>query len=291
MLSVLKCLYAGMLMRVRICSDIHVDAWITSNPIKNKRILLDILPSLPTDKKDVLIIAGDFAPLHKNYYQQLISYLCRRFLAVIAVPGNHEYYHNTWFGATDILLKERDFPKNFHLLEKDYVIINDVAFIGCALWTDFNHYDPMAMFHAQRSMNDFKCIRYRDYYTKVNGDKDFISKVILPEHVATMHESSKSFISSALRSLSMYDKRIVITHHSPSERTASDRFKGDLLNYAYFSNLEDIIETYKPNYWIYGHQHDALEIVIDNTVLINNSYGYRNYEVDKGYNKEFIIEV
>jgi len=45
-----------------------------------------------------------------------------------------------------------------HILEKEFVTIDDVTFIGGTLWTDFNNADSLTLYHIKTMMNDFRIV-------------------------------------------------------------------------------------------------------------------------------------
>jgi len=65
-------------------------------------------------------------------------------------------------------------------------------------------------------------------------------------------------------------------------------YKGDYLNEAFATILDDLILDTTPNYWIYGYRHQNIpEFKIGHTKLLTNQLGYvqRNehslYHTDK----------
>src|SRR5690606_14145817 len=99
------------------------------------------------------------------------------------------------------------------------------------LWTDYRieGHPEVAMFHARERMND-----YRQIAKQRNPWQRFV-----PETAYRMHQTSRVFIESALKSDPI--KTVVVTHHLPHERSIPPRFKGDLLNAAYASDLSVVI--------------------------------------------------
>jgi triosephosphate isomerase len=68
--------------------------------------------------------------------------------------------------------------------------------------------------------------------------------------------------------------KIVVTHHVPSFKLLSLEFYGSRTNGAFTSELSDYIETSGVDYWIYGHSHRNIDIVIGNTKCVSNQLGY-----------------
>lgn len=280
-------------MRLRIASDQHFEFIVSSNFRKTEEILKEIIPPLPTDKKDILLIPGDFGLGHKDWWLSLLSKLCRRFKAVIIIAGNHFFYHNSYFNRIPQFIAKHSFPKNLHLLENDFIIIDDIIFVGSTLWTNFNN-DPLAIYHAEHAMNDFKCIKYLYEYesaTNYTGkEKQYVERNINGQMVVETYEKSKKYIFEVL-TMFKDKKTVVITHHAPSELSVHPKYKGDLLNHAFYSNLNEEIEEYQPNLWVFGHQHNSSNFLIGDTRLINNSFGYKNIEQNKDFNPTLLVEI
>ena len=269
-------------MKIRIASDLHCCMWGNKNVEGD---LKDVLPHTEDDKKSVLCLAGDVG-LYTSYKYNIEPYLValsKRFKAVCYVPGNHEWYGSSdWFGENDFW-KYRNLPKNVHVLIDDFVKIDGVVFIGSTLWTDFDNRNSVAMFHAESRMSDFECI------TKRIGDA--FSRRISPEDTVDRHYNSKKFIFDTLKMFK--DKKcVVITHHMPSGLCVTEKFRGDLLNYAFHSELgNDITELGKPNIWIAGHTHSTVNTIIGETQIIINPYGYMFKETNREYNPTLIVEI
>jgi Icc-related predicted phosphoesterase len=108
---------------------------------------------------------------------------------------------------------------------------------------------------------------------------------------------SVEYIESQLKKLKKDQRRIVVTHHTPSFRSCHPRWEGDPMNHCFHSNLHQLMsEDWAPEIWIHGHTHDACEYVQGNTRVICNPKGYPNehprYREDEiPYNDDLIIEI
>ena len=118
------------------------------------------------------------------------------------------------------------------------------------------------MFNARERMND-----YRQIAKQRNPWQRFV-----PETAYRMHQTSRLFIDAALSSDPI--KTVVITHHLPHARSIPPRFKGDLLNAAYASDLSGVIESGRPALWVHGHTHDSCDYVVGDTRVVCNPRGY-----------------
>src|SRR6056300_33304 len=121
-------------MKVQLISDIHLEYYSE-------------YPGLHYFVKpisDVLVLAGDICYYkHKfflNFFQEASFY----FKYVVYVPGNHEYYTNTFVDMNfknfswvdnEIEYMLNHLP-NVKILQKGTFVINNIKFIGTTLWYD-----------------------------------------------------------------------------------------------------------------------------------------------------------
>ena len=184
----------------------------------------------------------------------------------IYVAGNHEFYKGSIKeGLEDGRNAAAQFP-NVHFLENDFVIIDGVRFLGATLWTDYRieGHPELAMFHARERMNDYKLIaKQRNPWQR-----------FVPETAYRMHQQSRRFIDTALKADPI--KTVVVTHHLPHAKSIPSRFKGDLLNAAYASDLSDVIESGRPALWVHGHTHDSCDYQVGSTRVVCNPRGYED---------------
>jgi hypothetical protein len=197
----------------------------------------------------------------------------------IYVAGNHEFYK----GALKESLEDgrsaaAGFP-NVHFLENDVAVVGGVRFLGATLWTDYRieGHPEVAMFHARERMND-----YRQIAKQRNPWQRFV-----PETAYRLHQQSRLFIESALKADAT--KTVVVTHHLPHRRSIPARFKGDLLNAAYASDLSEVIEAGRPALWIHGHTHDSCDYTVGGTRVISNPRGYDDENSD--FNPGLTVQV
>lgn len=67
----------------------------------------------------------------------------------------------------------------------------------------------------------------------------------------------------------------IVIHHVPSFQYTNEEFKRSLLNCTIYSNIENLIHLYNPEYWIYWHFHRNIsDLEIGKTVLLSNQLGY-----------------
>lgn len=240
-------------MKLRIYSDIH-------NEVRRyfKFPDFEILP-LQEDKDSILVLAGDIDTMKRaKAYAEAHA---NRFKAVVAILGNHEHYRGNL--TKNVMNWNSELP-NVHLLENSSVQIEDVVFLGCTLYTDFNKYSPLDMFDASRHMRDYRQTRYGVNYNKLT-----------PEVLGNIHKESKLFLEHKLETTPEDCKIVVVTHHAPSYLSA----KGtniDSLSSSFYSSLESFVE--RANLWIHGHTHHNVDYKLGDCRVYTNQVGYARLE-------------
>lgn len=252
-------------MIIQYASDLHLEFsqnkdFLKSNPIK------------PVG--EVLLLAGDivlFSILNKN--KDFFSYLSDNFQTVYWVPGNHEYYYSDVLKRSGTVNEKiRD---NVILVNNLSVVQNDVKFIFSTLWSKIN---PVYEWQVERSMSDFQVIRYGKFRFSV-------------PHFNRLHEECLAFLKQELAETKI-KKKVVVTHHVPTFMNYPEKYKGDMLNQAFAVELSDLIETTKPDYWIYGHIHNNTRgFEIGPTRLISNQLGYVKYRECPDFDLQSTIEI
>lgn len=262
-------------MKIQIKSDMHNefygrydqgihDAFKADKAMFNPRFI--------NPETNVLVLAGDI--VNGSFDEQvaeLKAWLTSLSIPVIYVPGNHEYWGST-LAATNKKLSEAFANTNVHFLNNDYVIIEDTVFVGGTLWTDL--LDPLAQ-AAHGGWIDF-------------------SKIDEFRLVDWMHEHNKCL--KKFEEVLRFDqfrgkKKVLATHHLPSNRSSPERFRGNLDNAFFISNLEDFLLDHEPDLYIHGHTHDSFDYRIGGTRIVCNPYGYFPRQVNPFYNRELIVEI
>lgn len=249
-------------MKIQILSDFHYDCLPES-------CQETFVGKLISPEADYVVLAGDIA--ESTDLRKFMQKFNETGKKAIYVPGNHDHWHKDVNVFPDWV---RGVFEGHHVLMNDFVIIDDIVFIGATFWTDISH--PVNANAVQMGMMDFRRIRS-----------------ISTNWWQGQHLNSKRYIEEALKFEQFKDlKKIVVTHHSPSFRTCPERFKYDGLNVAFHSNQDELLhEDYAPDLWIHGHVHDFCDQVIGNTRCIRNPFGYVAYgEKDTGYKDPFIID-
>lgn len=260
--------------KIRIFSDLH-----------NEFNLFEV-PHIKNEDSMVCVLAGDIGVATKEQtYVDFVTDVAKRHKHVIYIPGNHEYYKSSINRAFDKMKDGLKHIDNLSLFEYGSVQIDNTMFVCGTLWTDFKNADPIVMYNVGKLMNDYRVIRA--------GTKDDpYKRKFRPIDAMGIHKHHKKFIFDNIEQAKEKNLKVVcVTHHSPTELSVPKMFKdsNDILNSAYFSNLENDVLDHKPDVWIHGHMHEAKDYYLGDTRIICNPRGYpqedTQFEVDK------IIEV
>lgn len=252
-------------MRLWIWSDLHLEYAPLPEPL--------VIPDA-----DVCIVAGDLCRGPDNGVTWLAEAIAPS-MPCIYVAGNHEFYKG---GIREGIAAGREAAEkhpNVHFLEDDFVVIDGVRFIGATLWTDYRieGHQRLAMAHARDRMNDYRAIAVqRKPWQR-----------FIPEVAYRMHQASRTFIETALRADPI--PTLVVTHHMPHAHSIPKRYKGDLLNAAYASDLTDAIRHGPPALWVHGHAHESCDYRLLGTRVVCNPRGYGNE--NKSFDPAMVVEI
>jgi predicted phosphohydrolase len=235
-------------MTVQYASDLHLEF-----PQNKEFLKANLLQPLG----ELLFLAGDIMPFavmdkHKDFF----SYVSDHFQDTYWIPGNHEYYHFDLAKKSGVL--NENIKSNVHLVNNLSIQYPDTRFIFSTLWSKIS---PANQWQMERSVSDFQVIKYNN-------------RPLSAEQFNRLHEESLQFITLELKQLNA-TKTLVVTHHVPTFMHYPEKYKGSALNEAFVVELFDLIETAKPDYWLYGHHHhNTPDFVVGKTKMITNQLGY-----------------
>lgn len=247
-------------MKIHILNDLHIE-------------FADF--QIPETDADVIVLAGDIG-VGLGGLDWLQTQKVHK--PIIYVPGNHEYYEHD----INLLSEMRDrAAENVYILNENVVKIDNVRFLGCTLWTDFEFLGEtdkyFAIQHARKNMADFSVI-------KNNG------KVFTPEDSIAFHNQSRDWLKAMLGEY--FDgKTVVVTHHAPSSGSVHSRYTNNLLNPAFASNLEYLMDGSRVSLWLHGHMHDAFDYEVYGTRVVCNPRGYVPYEDTETFIPDLVVEI
>lgn len=229
-------------MKLQILSDLHLDF--------HKDKGRGFVQSLDPSGVDVLVLAGDLAEARGDEYGLRLREICAKYPHVVAVNGNHDLYFTTPERVDAMRVSFNELIPNLHWLENEVWVHQGHRFVGCVMWFCEN---PMAYFH-ELSLNDFNVIR---------GFKPWVYHA---------NRRSVQFLRSQIQ-----PGDIVVTHHLPSQRSVSARYRGSMMNSFFVCDMDDVIEAKQPKLWIHGHSHAPCDYTAgsgDMTRVVCNPLGY-----------------
>jgi predicted phosphodiesterase len=233
--------------------------------------------SIPKTDADVLVLAGDIGTKLVGLEQALKT----SEIPVVYVAGNHEYYGAAIPKLTGEL-QNLARGSQVHFLENDEFVFEDVRFLGCTLWTDFEilglENRSLAMWDAEQKMADYRLIRLSPKFSRLR-----------PIDTAGLHFASLKWLKRQLE-IPFDGRTVVVTHHAPSAKAFNPKYQSDLLSAAFASNLEPLLDEFQIDLWIYGHTHHNADFRHDSTRIISNQRGYPNERVP-GFNPNLVLEL
>jgi hypothetical protein len=269
-------------MRIQLVSDLHLEFDPPGRSFALQRV-----------DRDVLLLPGD---IHLGTQADRFILRELEFGDVVYLAGNHEGYRQVlprllWAlrGPTRERINrqaaELGHRGRLFFLENSSAVIGGVRFLGGTLWSDMAQENPEVMRRATHGMNDYNRILLRK-------DPDFTSgKIALtPQDTVQFHKRAVAFIASALQTTHA-GPTVVCTHHLPTWRSIPAAWEGHILNGAYASDLEHLMEQYEPEAWIHGHVHSSCDFHIARTRVLCNPRGYHPDWLNSDFHPGFIFEV
>lgn len=246
---------------VRLVSDLHLEQYV------GQRITFlseQFIPPDPRDAESVLILAGDIS----SKISQLVDFIVstqKRFMKVIYIPGNHEFYgydlHDWHLNFTEAMSKLDDTEKTeFCTLGVGYLEFEDVRFIFATLWGDGGGTDKKHQDAVEQGLRDF-------YVIRKDGRKFRVPDMM------ELYKAQKAKIKE-LNDKPFRGHTIVATHHMPSHRLCHPRF-GNAVNGGFAGYCDDILSADNaPQVWCFGHTHDTIDDMMWKTRVVCNPSGY-----------------
>ena len=216
------------MIKIDIYSDLHVDAWRH-----------EIQFAITNDSKYALaIVAGDSGNgLH--FQTKIKNELEKHYKKVFIIPGNHDYYGETFEDCQNEKLQELEF--------------DGFKIVGCTYWTNFRK-NVFAAQDAYRYINDFVYI-----------------KDITPAKIIQLHNKFKKNIFDL-----QYKPDIIVTHFPPIIESQHEKYGEHILNPYFVNDDEEFFLHMSPKIWIHGHTHSAFDYTKGETRVICNPMGYPN---------------
>ena len=277
-------------MKIQILSDLHIDT---------KTVRRDYpfdIATLDTDA-DAILIPGDVSGRIAETIE-FLEQVARVFpnKQIIAVPGNHEYERGNFIDVNMKILEfsESNKLKNLHLLNDTHVVIDNIAFFGSVFWTMFNLFNQQKNMKsrdaAEKNFYDYQEISYGETLVELQPGL-FIPQLkrLTTKHTVAAH---KYALRNLKEFLVKYDdkKKVVLTHHAPSELSINEKYGDDETNNCFASNHTEFIKKSKIDLWAHGHTHTSFDYFIGDTRIICNPRGY-GFENLYGFSDALTVEL
>lgn len=259
-------------MQIDIVSDLHIEHW-THQPYDWKL----------NKKTEIVVIAGDIADDLELTINEL-NKACEVYEKVIYIDGNHEsskHYNDLSFVNKYICEKMINRENFFNLSENDIVLDNFVI-IGVCGWWDFRICEPEITF--EESINCFNC----EWNPRQDIDKEIIINNIINEANANYIN-----IKNKIKKYKDNYKICLVTHTVPSKHLLSNNYPYDRKFAGYYGNsrFEEFVNEDAVQYFIFGHNHDAIQKkIIKGKTFINNARG-RPQDFNRVDYKSYTIEL
>jgi 3',5'-cyclic AMP phosphodiesterase CpdA len=228
-------------VRIRIYSDVHLER----APF-----------SPPANDADLVVLAGDIANGAAG-----IEWAKATFSSpVLYLAGNHEYYEGEFESVQSAMRAAAGGP--VELLDCTRVVVGNVRFLGCTLWTDYSlapESERASVIEDARKLNpDYQKIRF--------GQRAFA-----PEDSIALCTRQRAWLAAALGQ-PFSGKTVVITHFAPHPLSIAPAFANHRANPAFVLDLEEAMGG--AELWIHGHTHSAFDYRVRGTRVICNPRGY-----------------
>lgn len=254
-------------MKLFVLADLHLDE--IADPEYLRR-LGDAIRDVGQDA-DALIIAGDLTEAAAQKWPDALRWLGSVYPAAktVIIPGNHDYYGGN-LSLLDRELERICADSGVGFGQCRTLVFGDVRVLMTTLWTDM------------RLFEDYGENAIADSLWQANMMPDYAADAITfgkPEKslrlkdTVALHREQLYWLTSML-ARPWSGRTIVVTHHAPSGAVAGEISP---LAPCFASDLEDEIERYKPDFWLFGHTHRPANLRMPGgTILQNISVGYEN---------------
>lgn len=257
-------------MKLLVLADLHLDE------IDDQKVLRELGEQIEEVGKeaDALIIAGDLAEEAVFRWQRAIRWLGTKYPTskTAFIPGNHDYYGAN-LGTLDEELELICAAAGASFAQCRRMDLGDTRVLMTTLWTDMRLFEEFGEIRVEESI--WNAVMMPDYGAIEIGE---FGLPITPQDTVDVHTRQRAWLVSQLAE--PWDgKTVIVTHHAPSAAVAGTVTP---LSPCFASNIDDIIERYRPDAWIFGHTHRPAELRMPGGTLLRN--------VSIGYEGEFLLE-
>ncbi len=238
----------GKPVRVFAISDIHIDFK------ENKQWLHNL--SQTDYKADMLILAGDVSD-SPQLLEEAFQELKKRFSEVLYVNGNHDLWVRRGKEKSSLRkfchLKKIARDQGIRMKPSHFGPLSVVPLFG---WYDYSFGHPSA--DILRRWADYSFCKWPDNFDEAKITRYFIS----------MNETALTIRNQHVISFSHFLPRIdLMPIYIPPKKRQLYPVLGSAL-------LEQQIRKLAPQIHIYGHSHVNRQVFKENTLYVNNAFGY-----------------
>ena len=237
-----------------LISDLHISSFKKSD-------FPNLIPTANT-----LAVLGDVCEVDQlKQVKSFFKYVDSLWDNVLYVLGNHEFYNGYLDNTVSRFKDQLQSISSVIVMDNDVVSIDGIRYICSTLWSDMDKNDPMTVMACRDLISDYHCIKTTD------------GRKINPSNTIDLFNANASFIKTMLEISESDDVNVVLTHHAPSYLSVSPKFKGNLCNGAFVSDLSDLIlDNPSIKVWAHGHTHHTVDYMIGDCRVIANPCGYVN---------------
>lgn len=262
------------LPKIYYVSDLHDDL--------NKHYYRKFYPA--DAAQSIVVVAGDIntglggVSVHQKF-RSVVGWYARRYLAVVVVPGNHDFYGNLLNTQISDLKQQISTLglRNIYFLTHDMggVDIHGYTFFGDTFWSNLHliYNSPLAVWDLGRHIADFRNIRFQPPGEEI--------RLWTPDDMMLYNKKASKSLFAFVDSDA--PNKIVVTHFSPSMQSMDEKYMLSPCNDYFHNNLDHLIENSDIKLWIHGHTHTSKNYFIGNTNIVCNALGHITHNEITGF--------
>lgn len=256
-------------MRLQLLSDLHLET--------------ERYDPEPADGAELLVLAGDI-----DSTWTALERFCGWPVPIVFVAGNHEFDGRDLVDAT-VALRERCAALGMTMLERDRLVVADdaglrVRFLGTTRWSDFDLFGALGRAKALRAGAYFQTLM-----DATRAGRPFDADAVRDEALAC-----RAWLEAELRRpADGWDRTVVVTHFTPSLRSADPRY-GARSGTASFCNADDDLLPFA-DLWLHGHVHCSHDYRVERAGaparVVCNARGHAKRGEPASHRPRLVVEV
>jgi Icc-related predicted phosphoesterase len=254
-------------MRAWVLSDLNLSRYAQRQPF-----------SIPD--ADVCVCAGNVTPGNLVRGVKLLGDRVCPYMPVVLVPGNADFFGSSIYEDSLAAAEQAEAFSDLYLLMGTSALVGGIEFFGDTLWSDFALSGDLkgSVRAATEQLTDYKRIKLR---------RQPIQR-FNPKVARKFHENARRTIEVFLCSRSPFPK-VIVTHYAPSARSVPEEWRRDHVASSMASNLEHLIERYRPAAWVHGHVHNSCDYWIGETRILCNPKGVVFDAAMSGFRADLVV--